>query len=71
MAIARLRVVQIVLVMSVGIFFLNHGLSNWLPEILRAKGRRMQAWSEVMAGGELPQDVIVHQWIDADAGVVG
>lgn len=37
-AIARLRVVRIVLVMSVGIFFLNHGLSNWLPEILRAKG---------------------------------
>jgi cyanate permease len=37
-AIARLRVVQIVLVMSVGIFFMNHGLSNWLPEILRAKG---------------------------------
>ncbi len=38
LGIARLRVVQIVLVMSVGIFFLNHGLSNWLPEILRAKG---------------------------------
>lgn len=36
--IARLRVVQIVLVMSVGIFFVNHGLGNWLPEILRAKG---------------------------------
>ena len=37
MGIARLRVVQVVLVMSVGIFFLNHGLSNWLPEILRDK----------------------------------
>ncbi len=36
--IARLRVVQIVLLMSIGIFFFNHGLSNWLPEILRAKG---------------------------------
>ncbi len=29
---------QIVLVMSVGIFFFNHGLNNWLPEILRSKG---------------------------------
>ncbi len=29
---------QIVLAMSVGIFFFNHGLNNWLPEILRAKG---------------------------------
>ena len=38
LGIARLRVVQVVLVMSVGIFFLNHGLNNWLPEILRAKG---------------------------------
>ncbi len=38
LAIVRLRVVQIVLLMSVGIFFLNHGLSNWLPEILRSKG---------------------------------
>ena len=36
--IARLRTVQIVLAMSVGIFFLNHGLNNWLPQILRAKG---------------------------------
>ena len=37
-AIARLRVVQIVLVMSIGIFFFNHGLSNWLPEILALEG---------------------------------
>jgi len=36
--IARLRTVQIVLLMSIGIFMLNHGLNNWLPEILRAKG---------------------------------
>lgn len=36
--IAGLRTVQIVLLMSIGIFMLNHGLSNWLPEILTAKG---------------------------------
>lgn len=30
--------VQILLTMSVGIFLFNHGLNNWLPEILRAKG---------------------------------
>ncbi|HZD25540.1 MAG TPA: MFS transporter [Alphaproteobacteria bacterium] len=30
--------VRIVLVMSVGIFFFNHGLNNWLPEILRRGG---------------------------------
>lgn len=33
-----LRPVQIVLVMSVLIFFFNHGLNNWLPEILRHGG---------------------------------
>lgn len=32
------RVVRIVLLMSVGIFFFNHGLNNWLPEILRSGG---------------------------------
>ena len=36
--IARIRTVQIVLLMSIGIFMFNHGLNNWLPEILRAKG---------------------------------
>lgn len=36
--IARIRTVQIVLLMSIGIFLLNHGLNNWLPELLRAKG---------------------------------
>jgi cyanate permease len=34
----RLRPVRLVLMMSVGIFFFNHGLNNWLPEILRDKG---------------------------------
>lgn len=30
--------VQVLLAMSVGIFLFNHGLNNWLPELLRAKG---------------------------------
>jgi len=34
----RLPAVRIVLAMSVGIFFFNHGLNNWLPEILRRGG---------------------------------
>ncbi len=34
----RIRPVQIVLLMSVGIFFFNHALNNWLPEILRTGG---------------------------------
>lgn len=32
------RSVQLVLLMSVGIFFFNHGLNNWLPELLRHGG---------------------------------
>ena len=35
---ASIRIEQIVLAMSVGIFFFNHGLNNWLPEIIRSKG---------------------------------
>jgi CP family cyanate transporter-like MFS transporter len=34
----KIPALQIVLAMSVGIFFFNHGLNNWLPEILRSKG---------------------------------
>ena len=34
----RLPAVRLLLVMSVAIFTLNHGLSNWLPEILRVDG---------------------------------
>jgi cyanate permease len=32
------RPVQLVLAMAVGVFFVNHGLNNWLPEILASKG---------------------------------
>lgn len=35
---AHLRAVQITLVMGVGIFFINHSLNNWLPELLRHNG---------------------------------
>jgi len=34
----KLRSVQLVLLMSVGTFAFNHGLNNWLPEILRSGG---------------------------------
>jgi cyanate permease len=34
----QLPVVRLTLLMGVGIFFFNHGLNNWLPEILRAGG---------------------------------
>ena len=32
------RAVQVVLLMSVGVFLFNHGLNNWLPELLRSHG---------------------------------
>lgn len=34
----RIPAVPIILVMSVGIFTYNHGLNNWLPELLRVSG---------------------------------
>jgi len=34
----RMPVVRLTLLLGVGIFFFNHGLNNWLPEILRAGG---------------------------------
>jgi hexosaminidase len=35
--------------------------------MLRARGRRMQGWSEVMSAS-LPKEAIVHQWLDPGAG---
>lgn len=35
--------VRVLLVMSVGIFMFNHGLNNWLPELLRADGMTAEA----------------------------
>lgn len=34
----RERAVQLVLAMAVGSFLINHGLNNWLPELLRSGG---------------------------------
>jgi cyanate permease len=34
----RLPAVRVVLLMAIGIFFFNHGINNWLPEILRSGG---------------------------------
>ncbi len=34
----RARPVQVVLMMSVGVFLFNHGLNNWLVELLRGHG---------------------------------
>ena len=34
----EIRNVQIILLISVFVFFFNHGLNNWLPEILRLNG---------------------------------
>lgn len=36
--ILAMPVVRLVLLIAVGIFFINHALNNWLPEILRANG---------------------------------
>ncbi|MBI4183938.1 MAG: MFS transporter [Proteobacteria bacterium] len=46
----RVPSVRIVLVMSVGMFFFNHGLNNWLPEILRTGGMDAMAagfWASI------------------------
>lgn len=39
----RIPAVPLVLCMSVGVFLYNHGLNNWLPELLRAGGKSVVA----------------------------
>jgi cyanate permease len=46
----RLPSMRIILMMSIGIFFFNHGLNNWLPEILRSGGMSAAAagyWASI------------------------
>ncbi len=46
----RLPSVRLILLLSIGIFFFNHGLNNWLPEILHAGGMTLSQagfWSAV------------------------
>ena len=37
-SLVELRAVRLILAMSIGIFFINHALNNWLPEILVDRG---------------------------------
>ena len=51
----RARAVRIVLLMSVGVFFFNHGLNNWLPEILRSRGMAPEtSWHTLNLDGLYP-----------------
>src|SRR5205814_5975497 len=41
-----------------------------VADFLRSKGRRLQGWNEIMHGGDLAKDIIVHQWSDPNAATV-
>jgi cyanate permease len=62
---AAIPTVRIVLVMSIGIFFFNHGLNNWLPEILRSKGlETAQAgfWAAIPTGVSVLAALLIPRW---------
>lgn len=48
-------------------------LQSWfthrIAAYLRSKGRRLQGWDEILHGGNLPKDVVVHQWDQPKAAV--
>ncbi len=45
----RHPVVRLLLLMSIGVFAINHGIGNWLPELLRASGRTITEASHLAA----------------------
>jgi cyanate permease len=58
----RLPAVRTVLLMGMGIFFLNHGLNNWLPEILRNGGMSAAAagyWASIPTAVGIPGALII------------
>ena len=54
--------VRVVLLMSIGIFFFNHGLNNWLPEMLRAGGMeaaRAGLWAALPTAVGIPAALLI------------
>ena len=52
-SLVRLPEVRLILLMSIGIFFFNHALNNWLPEILRSGGMDPKSagfWASIPTG---------------------
>ncbi|MGI8906922.1 MAG: beta-N-acetylhexosaminidase [Candidatus Sumerlaeaceae bacterium] len=51
----------------------EEALQSWftgkVAAFLRSKGRRLMGWNEIMQGGSLPKDAIVHQWNDDEASI--
>ena len=45
----RHPVVRLLLLMSIGVFAINHGIGNWLPELLRASGQTITQASRLAA----------------------
>jgi len=45
----RHPVVRLLLLMSIGVFAINHGIGNWLPELLRVSGRTISQASHLAA----------------------
>ena len=45
----RHPIVRLLLLMSIGVFAINHGIGNWLPELLRASGRTITEASHLAA----------------------
>jgi hexosaminidase len=46
---------------------LQNYFTKRIADFLRSRGRRLQGWNEIMHGGELAKDVIVHQWSEPSA----
>ena len=48
---------------------LQNYFTRRMMKFLADHGRRMQGWNEIMHGGKLPPEVIVHQWNDPKVSV--
>ncbi|MFK7751830.1 MAG: CynX/NimT family MFS transporter [Sedimentitalea sp.] len=61
--------VRLLLVMSIGIFFINHAMNNWLPELLRAHGLSPVSagyWAAIPSSVGVIAAVIVPRWATPD-----
>ena len=62
---AAIPSVQLGRVLSIGIFFINHGLNNWLPEIIRAYGMSASSagyWASIPTAASVLSALIIPRY---------
>lgn len=72
-SILAMPAVRIILAMGIGVFFVNHGVNNWLPELLREKGLgavEAGMWASVVMIAGIFGSLLVPRYVNPEQRLV-